>query len=59
MIEYNKYLQSLDNEPSPRILELLKQGIFYVSGRDAYYRPILVFNVERMLKLINKIEDLL
>ena len=59
MTEYTKYLQSNRTETSPRIEFLLQQGIFYVSGRDAYYRPILVFDVKKMLKLDLKIEELL
>ena len=59
MTEYTKYLQSNRSETSPRIEFLLKQGIFYVSGRDAYYRPILVFDVKKMLKLDLKIEEVL
>lgn len=36
-----------------------KQGLFYVSGRDAYYRPILVFDIDKMIKSKISEEDLL
>lgn len=59
MEDHMKYMRNLKPQLSPRALYLLQQGIFYVSGRDAYYRPILVFDVEKMLKLKMTIEELL
>lgn len=28
----------------------LKDGVFYMNGRDSHYRPILVFDVEKIIK---------
>jgi len=28
-----------------------KQGIYYMAGRDSHYRPIFVFDVEKIIKL--------
>jgi len=36
-----------------------QHGVFYVAGRDSHYRPILVFDVEKIIKLEMSEEDLL
>lgn len=32
------------------IILFKKTGVFYVSGRDAYMRPILVFDIDKMIR---------
>ncbi len=28
-----------------------KEGVFYIAGRDSHYRPILIFDVDKIIKL--------
>lgn len=36
--------------PSRETTKLLSEGLFYIMGRDSHYRPILVFDAERIVK---------
>jgi len=33
---------------TPRVLELLKEGLVYLAGRDKQFRPVFVINVEKL-----------
>ena len=54
-IEYQqkvKYpvLTSLIGKNLVNLLFIQKDGVFYMNGRDSHYRPILVFDVEKIIK---------
>jgi len=33
---------------TPKVLELLKDGLVYLAGRDKQFRPVFVINVEKV-----------
>jgi hypothetical protein len=33
------------------LTRLLSEGVFYIMGKDCHYRPILVFDAERMVRM--------
>jgi hypothetical protein len=33
------------------LIIIQKNGAFYISGRDSKFRPLVIFNIERIVKL--------
>jgi hypothetical protein len=42
----------------PRVERFLNTGAIYIHGQDNRYRPLIVFNLERAMRHVTEVEDL-
>lgn len=48
---FTQYQHSVKNLTlSKHVAKHLKDGVFYIAGRDCKYRPILIFDVDKIIK---------